>query len=249
MSLHTTRCQHRIEGQNAITLGTLKESSEFLNLLLDHVDAAVLIADENLHIHQFNNSFLDLFDTASNAEIGQSFGQASGCVNAVLENRSCGETSHCHSCLLRRSLIAMLTERVPVDRKRLERVFYMDGEPHLKYLEFSARPIQFQGRRMILVIIYDMTDIETQKRALEDKQKQIELDLIAAAAIQQSLLPQGPPDLSWIRSAWRSTPVSKWEATSFRSKSTRRMPSASTSLMCAATASPPPWYRWQYPSF
>lgn len=195
-----------IAAEMSSTVNTLKESSEFLNLLLDHIDAAVLIADETLQIHQFNKSFLDLFDTASTAGIGQSFGMASGCVNAVLENRSCGETTHCHSCLLRRSLIAMLTEKATADRKRLERVFYINGEPHLKYLEFSARPIQFQGRRMILVIIYDMTDIETQKRTIEDKQKQIESDLKAAAAIQQSLLPHGPPDLSWIRSAWRSAP-------------------------------------------
>ena len=46
-------------------LENLKESNEFLNLLLDNINSAVLIADENLQIHQFNNSFLSLFDTAA----------------------------------------------------------------------------------------------------------------------------------------------------------------------------------------
>ena len=44
-------------------LQNLKESNEFLNLLLDNIDSAVLIADENLRIHQFNKSFLSLFDS------------------------------------------------------------------------------------------------------------------------------------------------------------------------------------------
>jgi phosphoserine phosphatase RsbU/P len=34
-------------------LKKLKESNEFLNLLLDNINSAVLIADENLRIHQF----------------------------------------------------------------------------------------------------------------------------------------------------------------------------------------------------
>lgn len=187
-------------------LNDLRESNEFLNLLLDNINSAVLIADEQLQIHQFNSSFLDLFDRASAPPPPGSFGQISGCVNAIQENRACGETSRCRMCLLRRALIQTLTEKVPVDRRRLERVFYIDGKPVQKYLEFSARPVSFQGQRMILVIIYDITDIETQKRELEAKQSQIDQDLAAAAEIQKSLLPHQAPDVPGVRTAWRFEP-------------------------------------------
>ena len=33
----------------------LRESNEFLNLLLSNINSAVLIVDENLQIHQFND--------------------------------------------------------------------------------------------------------------------------------------------------------------------------------------------------
>ncbi|MFZ7127288.1 MAG: SpoIIE family protein phosphatase [Desulfobacterales bacterium] len=187
-------------------LDNLRESNEFLNLLLDNINSAVLIADENLRIHQFNSGFLNLFDRAVEPLAGHSFGQISGCVNAVQENRPCGETSQCRFCVLRRSLIQMLTDQVPVDRKRLERIFYLDGKPILKYLEFSARPVHFQGRKMILVIIYDITEIETQKRELERKQSQIDEDLQAASEIQKSLLPHHAPEIDGIRTAWRFDP-------------------------------------------
>ena len=187
-------------------LSDLRESNEFLNLLLDNINSAVLIADENMKIHQFNKSFLSLFDRATDQLVDSSFGQIAGCVNAVAENRSCGETSQCQFCSIRRSLLQTLLEAAPVDRQRLERRFYINGKPVTKYLEFSARPILFQGRRMILVIIYDITDIEAQKRELEAKQAQIDHDLEAAAEIQKSLLPHHALDIPHIHSAWQFEP-------------------------------------------
>jgi sigma-B regulation protein RsbU (phosphoserine phosphatase) len=111
-----------------IELDDLKESSEFLNLLLDNIDAAVLVADENFQVHQFNRSFLDLFDRAGSPGEG-SFGQIAGCVNAVRENGSCGKTSQCGQCVLHNSLMGTLLGAVPVNRRRLERIFYINGEP------------------------------------------------------------------------------------------------------------------------
>jgi PAS domain-containing protein len=66
-----------------INLQDLRESNEFLNFILDNMGAAVLIADENFRIHQFNDSFLNLFDSAAVAPTIRTFGEVSGCVNAV----------------------------------------------------------------------------------------------------------------------------------------------------------------------
>jgi sigma-B regulation protein RsbU (phosphoserine phosphatase) len=184
----------------------LHESNEFLNLLLDNINSAVLIADENLHIHQFNDSFLNLFDNATDSLMADSFGEITGCVNAVLEDKPCGETSQCGHCMLRRSLVQTLTENAPTERQRLERTFYINGEPSQKYLEFSTRRIIFQGREMFMVIIYDITDIERHKIELQQKQKLLDRDLEAAAIIQQNLLPDSAPLTDSLRTAWRFEP-------------------------------------------
>jgi len=187
-------------------LEDLKESNEFLNLLLDNINSAVLIADENLQIHQFNDSFLNLFDSAAKSVLTKSFGETAGCVNAVMENKACGETSHCAQCILHRSLIQTLTDRSPVDNQPLNRVFYINGEPVQKHLQFSTRTIMYQGRKMFLIIIYDVTDIEQQKNELITKQKQLDRDLESAAAIQQSLLPARSPQIDNIQIAWEFEP-------------------------------------------
>jgi sigma-B regulation protein RsbU (phosphoserine phosphatase) len=187
-------------------LQNLKESNEFLNLLLDNINSAVLIADENLQIYRFNDSFLNLFDSATESMLDTSFGEAVGCINAILENKTCGATSHCSQCVLRSSLIHNLIDRTPVDNQPLNRVFYIKGKPVDKHFRFSTRPITFQGRNMFLIIIYDVTDIELQKIELQRKQKLIDRDLESAAAIQQSLLPDRSPNIENIQVAWRFEP-------------------------------------------
>ncbi|MCU0560521.1 MAG: SpoIIE family protein phosphatase [Desulfobacterales bacterium] len=191
-----------------INLQDLRESNEFLNTILDNMGAAVLIADENYQIHQFNDSFLALFDSATISAM-KSFGEVSGCVNAVRENKACGETSACAACVLRHSLIQTLVADAPVNRKPLERVFYIRGQAVHKYLRFTTRRIVYRGRTMILVIIYDVSDIERQKVELQRKQALIDEDLKAAAAIQRSLLPEGDLSLPNLRLAWKFDPCER----------------------------------------
>jgi sigma-B regulation protein RsbU (phosphoserine phosphatase) len=192
-----------------INLQDLRESNEFLNYILDNMGAAVLIADENFRIHQFNDSFLNLFDSAAAVPSIKTFGEVSGCVNAVTENKPCGETSACAACVLRHSLIQTLIADAPVDRKPLNRIFYIKGRAVQKYLRFTTRRIAYQGRTMILVIIYDVSDIERQKAELQRKQAMIDEDLKAAAAIQRSLLPEGYQSIPQLKVAWRFNPCER----------------------------------------
>ena len=190
----------------ATCLDDLRESTEFLNLLLSNINSAVLIVDENMQIHQFNDFFVELFDKSLDTFVEKSFGPATGCVNAIMENLPCGETSHCKSCVLRHSFIKTMVEKIPVDKKTLERIFYVDGEAKEKHLEFSTRPVYYRDQRLVLIIIHDVTDIEQKNIELERKQQQLDQDLEAAAGIQQSLLPSKSPSIPNLNIAWEFEP-------------------------------------------
>jgi sigma-B regulation protein RsbU (phosphoserine phosphatase) len=187
----------------------LRESNEFLNILLDNMNSAVLIADENLQIHRFNDNFLQLFRRSEDGVLIKRFGGATGCIYSVEESKACGETSECESCILRRSALTTLVEKIPVDKVKLERVFYIDGVPTTKFLEVSTRHVHFQGKKMILILMYDVTDIEQKKIELQKKQHQIDQDLKAAAGIQQSLLPAYSPWTGALNIAWKFEPYSQ----------------------------------------
>ncbi len=78
----------------------LKESNEFLLSLLDNINSAVFLIDENFKVKSFNNSFKTLFGKDKNA-FDQYCGNALGCVFAVKEGVNCGTSSHCKQCYLR----------------------------------------------------------------------------------------------------------------------------------------------------
>ncbi|MFC1815574.1 PP2C family protein-serine/threonine phosphatase [Thermodesulfobacteriota bacterium] len=187
----------------------LKDSNEFLNLLLNNINAAVLVVDKKFHLYQFNDFFLNLFDSSLDTFVEKSFGQITGCINAVVENKPCGETSQCKDCIFRRSLLQTLIEKIPVEKVPLKRIFYIKGEARQKHLEFTTRPIEYQGKKLILVIIYDVSDIEAKNYELKEKQKQIDQDLKAAAGIQQSLLPNVAPKSPKVRIAWKFEPCER----------------------------------------
>jgi len=180
----------------------LKDSNEFLNILLQNMDSAVFIADENFKIHQFNDSFLTLFNRSDSNLVDLTFGPASGCINAIRENKPCGETSACKNCIINQTLHNTVLTMEPNEKKYLERIFYIKGKPVKKYLEFTSRPIIFHDQTMILVFIYDITTIELSKIKLQQKQKQIAVDLEKAGEIQKSLLPQNLPEIPSIQAEW-----------------------------------------------
>ena len=144
-------------------LKDLKESNEFLNLLLDNINSAILIADDTVAkagdykkainnldaANSYYDSFLNLFDHAANGISGKGFGEVTGCVNAVIENKPCGETSHCAHCLLRKSLVRTLVENAPIDRQHLERTFYLNGKPGSKASGIQHPANQFPGAQHV----------------------------------------------------------------------------------------------------
>lgn len=193
----------------ALNLADLKESNEFLNVLLDNINSAVLIIDDDLRIRQFNESLVKIFGKNGQKVAGEKCGEALGCVFAEVENVSCGNTSHCERCRLRKAVLKTFRSKRSLDRQMLARKFYVDTVPVLKFLEYTTRYIRFGGQEFTLVIMDDVTEKETGKQALIRKQKQIELDLRSAEGIQRTLLPSADLEFDRIEAAWQFLPCAR----------------------------------------
>jgi sigma-B regulation protein RsbU (phosphoserine phosphatase) len=176
-----------------IDLESLKESNEFLNLLLDNLTSAVFVVDQDLRLYAFNDGFCKLFAKGERDVMHQLCGNAMNCQFAVDEQALCGETSNCTSCELRDSVFSAFTNRVPTYKSKLTRNFYVGSQAMKKHFLFSTVHVPYSGRSMILVIVDDVSEIETQRIILAERQSRLEEDLAAAAGIQQSLLPAGFP--------------------------------------------------------
>ncbi|ACL04258.1 putative PAS/PAC sensor protein [Desulfatibacillum aliphaticivorans] len=184
----------------------LKESREFLNLLLNNINTAVLVVNEEMRIQQVNGFFKSLFGISDMEDPDLTFGQVAGCTFSVEESKGCGNTTNCSQCALRKNLVNVLLSQVPADKNSLSRTFYIDGVPQEKHLEFSTRYIRFHERPMVLVLIYDVTELTLQRMRLSEKQEQVQRDLKSAALIQKGLLPTSANCQNGLELGWKFAP-------------------------------------------
>jgi signal transduction histidine kinase len=149
-----------------INIRDLRESNEFLNILLDNVNSAIFLIDPSIRITSINEAFTSVFQNDRSNILGELCGNALGCSYAYEEEKNCGETSNCHICEFRESLLSAFMQNIPADRKLLTREYYIRGVKTVKYLQYSTRLIQFNGQDMALVIVDDITNLEEQRLVL-----------------------------------------------------------------------------------
>jgi phosphoserine phosphatase RsbU/P len=193
----------------AIELNNLRESNTFLNLLMDNITSAVFLVDKDMRVQQFNVSFTKLLSKSERELVNQLCGNALGCVFAVEENQSCGNTSNCEACILRSTIIRGILDKVPAHKASLHREFYFGGAKIDKYFLFSTIYLSYHNEEMILVIVDDVTEIESHRLQLIEKQRLLDEDLKAAAEIQRSLLPASFPPIDNCRFAARFIPCER----------------------------------------
>ncbi|WP_029896043.1 SpoIIE family protein phosphatase [Desulfohalovibrio reitneri] len=182
------------------------ESNELLNTVLDNVDAGVLLMDDGFNVVMVNQTLLRLFDVTWESIQGVKCGNALGCIHAVLEGGKCGETSQCEECGLRGSVLDVMRCGVPSDRKRLRREFVSGGTRRRMFLEHSTRRVEHRGSGLILVVLYDVSELEQSRRDLMESKAQLDRDIEAAAEIQRSLLPSASPIARRLRFGWNFRP-------------------------------------------
>jgi len=151
-----------------INISDLKDSNEFLKVLLENLSSAIFIVDKNLRIRNFNDSFRALFYKTEDRILGELCGNALGCAFAVEENKNCGTASNCGKCVLRGSLIKAFTEKIPAYKELLEREFFVDEKKVLKYFQYTTKYVRFNNNEMVLIIVDDITELEKSYQKMKE---------------------------------------------------------------------------------
>jgi signal transduction histidine kinase len=159
-------------------LHELRESSDFLNVLLENISSAIFIVDPDLSVHNYNYAFAELFRKTEDRILGQLTGNAVGCQYTDSGRTDCGTSQNCQTCELRNSLLNSLLQNLPVNKGILNRAFLIDGKMVDKCLSYSSKLIWVQEKKRVLVIVDDITELQQQRRDLEaQNSKLIDLNL------------------------------------------------------------------------
>ncbi len=146
----------------------LEESKELFAALFQHMNSAVFIVDKNIRVQSINDSFRQLFKKDEAEVLNTLCGNAIGCVFPVTQDKDCGTTPECSDCTLRKSLIQCMAQKGDPINTVVERKFLIGGEFVDKHFLITVKYFEFQGQDFGLVIALDVTDLEAQRKRLED---------------------------------------------------------------------------------
>src|ERR1035437_1611283 len=173
----------------SISIANVKESNSFLNILFNNLTSVIFLSDREYKVRNINNTFGIFFDKRTEEVIGQLCGNAIGCSFTIEEGKTCGSTTHCSDCILRQSIKETFTDKTDQIRKTLQKDFYIASIKSIKYLQYTTRYLCFNDSEFVILIIDDITEIEEQKKKLQEKDRELIDSITYAQKIQSNILP------------------------------------------------------------
>ncbi|WP_282039000.1 hypothetical protein [Saccharicrinis aurantiacus] len=138
-----------------VTFNFLKDSSEFLNLVLDNITTVVMLLNSKMELVAFNETIKTVFPYSKHKDLKYvDCGKALGCLSNIDRHKGCGNNASCGNCELRLSAINSYLENKPTHRKRIAKEVYSDDRTTKQIeLVYSTRTFVFRGEKYLLLLI------------------------------------------------------------------------------------------------
>mgnify|MGYP001814199902 CR=1 FL=1 len=144
----------------------LAEESEFLNALFETIPAAVMVVDENHKIRMVNDALEREFKVARETVVEVCPGDALSCPQAVEQPGACGTLEECMNCHLRPTVAEGLAG-TKINRRRCQFTYQAEQELRELTLLVSVKPLVHKGERLSIVILEDITELSSLRKALQ----------------------------------------------------------------------------------
>jgi len=138
-----------------VTFNFLKDSPEFLNLVLDNITTVVMLLNNKMELVAFNETIKTVFPYSKHKDLKYvDCGRALGCLPNIDQHKGCGNNVGCSNCGLRLSAINSYLENKPTHRQRISKEVYSDdGSTRQIDLVYSTRIFVFRGEKYLLLLI------------------------------------------------------------------------------------------------
>ena len=150
-------------------IAKLLEQQGFLKTLFDSIPCGVLIMDHDRRVRAVNNLLERTFGISEAEVIGKRSGEALSCIHAAETPEGCGYAENCQICIVRSTALEALAGR-QVHRNRAEVQLLTEGKVHDLVLLVSAAPLDYEGERLAIVVLEDITELSRLRRRLKTEQ-------------------------------------------------------------------------------
>ena len=150
-------------------IGKLLNQAGFLKSLFKSIPCGVLIVDGDRRILAVNNVLEQTFGISGAEVMDQRGGEALRCVNAFKNPKGCGFAEECITCGVRNTALEALAGN-QIHRKKSNLQLLVDEKTRDLQLLISAAPFDHEGKRLAVIILEDMTELNTLRRRLKTDQ-------------------------------------------------------------------------------
>lgn len=135
----------------------LPEGSSLLTLL-DAFPSLAFIADADATVLEVNRAARQWLGDRAGTHLGQTVGDTFHCIFPRDSRGDCGTTDFCPSCLVRRSIEAVLSGQ-PAPRRVAHMIIGAEGHSEDRWFQVSASPLTLGDRKLVLLVLEDATQL------------------------------------------------------------------------------------------
>ena len=144
----------------------IKESERKLRTIFDSMPCVVMILDEERRVRAINNAAEQVLGIPSSKIINQRWGDALRCIHAEETSQGCGLSESCSGCQVRNTALTALSE-TKMQRVKTNFEFHVDGEIQKRLFSISASPIDYEQKKMAVIIVEDITELAYLRQRLK----------------------------------------------------------------------------------
>lgn len=141
------------------------DTAGFLDAIFNNISSAVFLVDEENKILASNKAFADFCETDRDSIVDQVFGSVIQC-DFHGDNQPCGSAIQCKFCEVRNSIKKIVGKDNQTVFVKYVRLNQASGR---RYMKFNARSILYNDRKLALIILDDLTELEDHKARLEEQ--------------------------------------------------------------------------------
>jgi transcriptional regulator with PAS, ATPase and Fis domain len=147
-----------------VPVSEILEQAGFLKQLFDAIPCGVLIMDQDRHIHAVNRVVRQTFGDGQLEIVQQRTGELFNCIN--VDKRGCGFSETCQQCLIKDAAVkAVKGEQIYRNRTTIK--VRRDGKVADQVLLISAGPANIDNREFAIIVIEDITELNTLRSRLK----------------------------------------------------------------------------------
>ncbi|OVE72040.1 hypothetical protein BVX93_02200 [bacterium B13(2017)] len=141
------------------------DKSEIFKIVFDAIPSLIFVVNEDVRIQEYNTAAAKLLSADRKTVLKRRGGEVLNCLHSKEVPEGCGRAPFCKNCVIRNSVNATFQGNSIVRRRT--RIEIIQGDDKLEiYSLITTSPFQFLGKKLVLLVIEDISEIAELKRLI-----------------------------------------------------------------------------------